>query len=396
MVRQKRTAGSTAARLLALVCVLCLLVSLGAVTALATGEATVRVGTATAERDTTVDLTIKLESNPGIWGMKLRIHYDPDVLTLKSVKAGSIFTQDELTTSEDLSKLPYVVIASGSQLKNKTANGTLVTLRFAVSAGAASGSYPVTVEVVQANNVDGQSVAVSTEKGKVTVVDCLHADKQWQTTTAATCEAEGTEVQTCTKCGTTFETRPIAATGHVNAEIRDAKEATTTEEGYTGDIYCKDCGTLLAQGTVIPMIPVETEPTQPTEPSTPAPSRPQILSGGDQVFRKDSAKDLVVVSDAPMDEFVRVEIDGKELPKDAYTVSGDNTVLTVKAAYLDTLREGKHSLSIVSSGGVAGTGFTVEKAAEKGPGVWPFILLGVLIVAEAGAVGLLISRKRRA
>ena len=35
----------------------------------------------------------------------------------------------------------------------------------------------------------------------------------------------------------------IQATGHKNTELRNAKEATTESDGYTGDTYCKDCKT---------------------------------------------------------------------------------------------------------------------------------------------------------
>ena len=35
-------------------------------------------------------------------------------------------------------------------------------------------------------------------------------------------------------------------------EIKDAKDATCTENGYTGDTYCKDCGDKLESGKVIP------------------------------------------------------------------------------------------------------------------------------------------------
>ena len=37
-----------------------------------------------------------------------------------------------------------------------------------------------------------------------------------------------------------------------DTEIRDAKDATCTENGYTGDTYCKDCGDKLESGKVIP------------------------------------------------------------------------------------------------------------------------------------------------
>ena len=39
---------------------------------------------------------------------------------------------------------------------------------------------------------------------------------------------------------------------HENTELRNAKEATCTEPGYTGDTYCKDCGEKIDTGTAIP------------------------------------------------------------------------------------------------------------------------------------------------
>ena len=39
---------------------------------------------------------------------------------------------------------------------------------------------------------------------------------------------------------------------HKNTEIRNAKDATCTVSGYTGDTYCKDCGEKIGTGTAIP------------------------------------------------------------------------------------------------------------------------------------------------
>lgn len=41
---------------------------------------------------------------------------------------------------------------------------------------------------------------------------------------------------------------------HTNTEIRDAKEATCLEDGYTGDAYCLDCGKLVKKGETIPAL----------------------------------------------------------------------------------------------------------------------------------------------
>ncbi|MCR4657285.1 MAG: hypothetical protein K5770_13840, partial [Lachnospiraceae bacterium] len=42
---------------------------------------------------------------------------------------------------------------------------------------------------------------------------------------------------------------------HLHTELRGKKEAGCTEPGYTGDLYCKDCGNLIEKGEVIPVDP---------------------------------------------------------------------------------------------------------------------------------------------
>ena len=65
-----------------------------------------------------------------------------------------------------------------------------------------------------------------------------------------TCIETGIKTYTCTVCQKT-KTEEIPATGHQHTEIRNKKEATCIETGYTGDTYCKDCGTKLSSGEVI-------------------------------------------------------------------------------------------------------------------------------------------------
>ena len=73
-------------------------------------------------------------------------------------------------------------------------------------------------------------------------------------TQEATCAKTGIKTYTCTVCKTT-KTEEVPATGvHKNTELRNVKEATCTEEGYTGDTYCKDCGSKIASGQKISKI----------------------------------------------------------------------------------------------------------------------------------------------
>ena len=84
-----------------------------------------------------------------------------------------------------------------------------------------------------------------------TIAKTEHTWDSGKITKAATCTESGTKTYTCTSCNTT-KTEEIPATGnHQNTELRNVKEATCTQEGYTGDTYCKDCGTKLSSGKTI-------------------------------------------------------------------------------------------------------------------------------------------------
>lgn len=77
-----------------------------------------------------------------------------------------------------------------------------------------------------------------------------HAWDSGKVTKEPTCTETAIKTFTCTNCGTTRE-ETINATGHLHKETKNQKAATCTEDGYTGDIYCSDCGTKLESGTVI-------------------------------------------------------------------------------------------------------------------------------------------------
>ena len=87
-------------------------------------------------------------------------------------------------------------------------------------------------------------------------------------------EATCKEQAICEICSTPYgELNP---NNHINTELKNVVEATTEKEGYTGDIYCKDCGALVKEGEVIPVVeenPQET--TNNNEKETTDPTRPQ-------------------------------------------------------------------------------------------------------------------------
>ena len=121
-------------------------------------------------------------------------------------------------------------------------------------------------------------------------VETVNATVINEVTTAATCKADGVRTYTAKvafegKDYTDTKTEVIPATGH-DTELVGAKDATCTEDGYTGNEVCKVCQTVVKQGEVIPALGHDykdgkcsrcgaEEPTTPVEPGKPGePSQP--------------------------------------------------------------------------------------------------------------------------
>ena len=70
----------------------------------------------------------------------------------------------------------------------------------------------------------------------------------------STCKTPGKVTMQCSGCTDTEEqTLPVDPANHEGeTEVRGAKEATCTEDGYTGDLYCLDCETVIEEGEAIP------------------------------------------------------------------------------------------------------------------------------------------------
>ena len=132
-------------------------------------------------------------------------------------------------------------------------------------------------------------------------VETVNAAVTNEVTTEATCEADGVRTYTAK---VTFEgeeytdtkTETLPATGH-DTELVGAKDATCTEDGYTGDEVCKVCGVTVKQGEVIPALGHDykdgkcsrcgaEEPTTPVEPGKPQqpekPTTPDTPATGDE------------------------------------------------------------------------------------------------------------------
>ena len=86
---------------------------------------------------------------------------------------------------------------------------------------------------------------------------------------------------------------------------------------------------------------------------------PVIIAGANGSWQKGGTDGLSFKSDAEYADFLKVMVDGKELKTTDYTVKEGSTIVTVNAAYLETLSVGKHTLEIESKNGIAKTEFTI-------------------------------------
>ena len=131
-------------------------------------------------------------------------------------------------------------------------------------------------------------------------VKTVNATVTNEVTTEATCETDGVRTYTAKvtfdgKDYTDTKTEVIPATSH-DTELVGAKDATCTEDGYTGDEVCKVCGVTVKQGEVIPALGHDykdgkcsrcgaEEPTTPVEPGKPQqpekPTTPDTPATGD-------------------------------------------------------------------------------------------------------------------
>lgn len=88
----------------------------------------------------------------------------------------------------------------------------------------------------------------------VTLEDpCKHANTETVNAREATCTEDGYTGDTvCKDCGKTVKTGSVIVAGGHKTVLQNAKDATCTEAGYTGDTYCTVCETVIAGGEVIP------------------------------------------------------------------------------------------------------------------------------------------------
>lgn len=121
---------------------------------------------------------------------------------------------------------------------------------------------------------------------------------------------------------------------------------------------------------------------------------PEVVISGDGAGGSHtigSGENITVTGNGKFAKFVCVKVDGNVVDESSYTAKEGSTIITLKAAYLDTLSVGTHTIEIVWTNGFASTTFTINEgipdAPETGDSTPVGLFLGLLIGSGFVAAG---------
>ena len=170
------------------------------------------------------------------------------------------------------------------------------------------------------------------------------------------------------KCGAKSEVRPHTAGDWI---INKKPTASTTGSQHK---ECTVCNKILETKELLKL------------------TAPKITAGANQVYRQKSNQNLTITCSDNIENLTGVYVAEGLVHKSNYVTDPKNQTVTLKAAYLDSLASGTHSLKLAFSNGTCTeTQFTIQKTAAVKTGdksnYLPLIILlilsgGVLIVTS--------------
>ena len=187
------------------------------------------------EKTVTVNVLAKDAATNGLF----TVDYDAANLTLTNVAFNTQYSSYKDASGKVT--LGYV------DLNGVAAGSTVATLTFTVKDPTALDKINVTVTETQRND--------QTVENAETLTADLHTETETVNAKAATCTEDGyTGDVVCKACGKVItKGEVIPALGH-KIKLVGAKAATCTEDGYTGDEVCTVCGEIVKKGEVIPAL----------------------------------------------------------------------------------------------------------------------------------------------
>lgn len=219
---------------------------------------------------------------------------------------------------------PNSGLTAGTHDETLTVYGTTVTIRFTVGHewGEPAWSW------------DGTTATAT--------FTCKNDASHTQTVTAAVTSTMKTD-PTCTENGVTEYTATAKHDGTTYTDTKNVADIPATGHDWGEDGHCTICDAV-KPGFM-----------------------PEIIQGDEATWAKGDGQPLSFTSNAAYADFQEARVDGRTLDPVHYTVERGSTIVTLKAAYLESLDPGEHTLDIVSSTGTATATFTITAKETQQP-----------------------------
>ena len=171
---------------------------------------------------------------------------------------------------------------------------------------------------------------------------CKNDASHTQTVTATVTSTVKTD-PTCTENGVTEYTATVEHDGTTYTATKNVADIPATGHDWGEDGHCTICDAVKPGFT------------------------PEIIQGDKATWTKGGGQPLSFTSNAAYADFQEARVDGQPLDPVHYTVEQGSTIVTLKAAYLESLDPGEHTLDIVSSTGTATATFTITAKETQQP-----------------------------
>lgn len=122
-----------------------------------------------------------------------------------------------------------------------------------------------------------------------------------------------------------------------------------------------------------------------------------IVKGDGSTWTKGSSGNLSFTADGPIEKFVGIKMDGKEVDAKNYEVKTGSTVINLKASYLETLAVGEHTITVIYADGETSGTFKINPQPSTpvtGDDFNIALWSSVMFVSLAAPCALLILQKK--
>ena len=211
---------------------------------------------------------------------------NPAVFTIAKAAKAPNMPENAMAPAHSTKKVGDIMLPDGwnwqeADKDTALADGVAVTAN-AIYTGTDKGNYEtesVSITITRSEcdhthtEIRNQREATCKEKGYTGDTYCADCGEKLVTGTAtgkkphtvgtpATCVSKAV----CSVCGETFG--EVDANNHVHTIVKNLKEATCTQTGYTGDTYCTDCNKILGTGKELAALGHDYKATVTKQPTT--------------------------------------------------------------------------------------------------------------------------------